>query len=284
MAKKSEKKKSKKRKPSKLVSGKIKKSGSDGQHITNQRWNRTDETSWIEGSKKVATQSSVTSPETQNRQTIVTPVKSQEVRKSLFLHTTILLVIAIFVSLIMATIAVLKPETMPALAAIGGVGSEDVTEQSIKPYLFLDTLFPVFYGAGFAGLAVAFQNRGNRPLIRFVLTAILIAVVADFTENALVLQNASSGTIGTEFKSVATMVKYAVLALSGVAISMVIQGSDSISTAARLVLRYGFPVAVAILVTGWQGEFARNLVGMSFPVILALLALLCWQNHLRQSR
>ena len=137
---------------------------------------------------------------------------------------------------------------------------------------FLDVLFPITFGAGFALLATGLQTRGNRPIVRMILTALLFAVLADFSENALVFKALTGGqTYPVQWPL--TVIKYAMLGISAVLLSSIMVVSGLLGTIAMLFLRFIFPISIAILVAGIGGRLGTDIVGASFPLGLLLLAI-----------
>ncbi len=185
---------------------------------------------------------------------------------------TILLTTAAAVCVLMILAVMLLPDGRLAAAAIGGFPSSLPQARTMQWFMLLDTLFPLFYGSGFAALAAGMQIRGNRPVIRLALTAILIGVVADFAENSSIFSAMQSTGDVPGHVQLLTVIKYASLAFAGVLISAVMPAAGVIGILARTATRYVFPVGIAIMVSMIGGEIARGLVGLGFPVGLILLA------------
>ncbi len=156
--------------------------------------------------------------------------------------------------------------------AMGGLIDAQVPLLPAQVIFLLDTLFPVFFGGGFALLATGLQTRGNRPLVRLVLTAILIAVISDFIENSMVFRT-MSGQEPPAIRWSFTVVKYAGLAFAGVMISGILPKIGKLGYLSHFLVRYLFPISVAFLVSGFGGESIRDLVGISFPLALLILGL-----------
>lgn len=175
--------------------------------------------------------------------------------------------IAILFGLIMAFL----PGGNDAVPAMGGVLQATAPLQTAQIVFALDILFPITFGAGFALLACAFQRRGNRPVVRMILTALLFVVLADFSENALVYKALIGGeTYAAQWPL--TVVKYAMLGLSAVLLSSIIIVKGVLGMLAMLFLRIVFPISVALLVAGIGGRMGGDIVGATFPVGLLLLA------------
>ncbi len=190
-----------------------------------------------------------------------------------FLSTaSVLLAIATGIAILFGLAMFYLPGGVDAVYAIGGIVSGEVPVQTAKIVFLLDTLFPITFGAGFALLATAFQMRGNRPLVRIILSAILIAVIADFSENALVFKL----LMGQETSALVwplTVIKYATLGFASVLLSAVIYHIGFLGKLCLLFLRFVFPVSIAVLVSGIAGKIGSDIIGATFPVGLLLLAI-----------
>jgi len=182
------------------------------------------------------------------------------------------LAIATGIAILLGAVMVFLPGGYDAVPAMGGVLNATVPIQTAQVSFLLDILFPITFGAGFALLANAFQTRGNRPVVRMILTALLFAVLADFSENALVFK-ALTGAETHAVQWPLTVIKYATLGLAAVLLSSVMLKRGLLGDICLIFLRYVFPVSVAILVAGIGGRIGSDLVGASFPVGLLLLAI-----------
>ena len=205
-------------------------------------------------------------------ETVRPPIMIRSGRNPFLLHAAILLVIATFVSIVFAGAALNLEEGKTAVQAIGGLRDAQVPLFSAKVVLFLDTLFPMFYGGGLAVFAASFQSRSNRSLIRLILTALLITVSADFLENALAF-NTMKGDEPYLLRWPLTVVKYGSLAVSAVVLSAIMPVVGALGKLVHFLVRYLFPLAIALLVSGLGGEVVAELVGLSFPISLLLLAI-----------
>lgn len=191
---------------------------------------------------------------------------------NLLSNASILLAIATGIAILFAFVMVLLPGGRDAVPAMGGVLEANTPLKTAQIVFFLDILFPITFGAGFALLATAFQTRGNRPIVRMVLTGILFAVLADFSENALVFKALTGGdTYAVQWPL--TVIKYAMLALSAVLLSSIMVVSGILGTMAILFLRFFFPISIAVLVAGIGGRMGGDIVGATFPLGLMLLAI-----------
>ncbi|MEM9277871.1 MAG: hypothetical protein AAGA76_04810 [Pseudomonadota bacterium] len=155
--------------------------------------------------------------------------------------------------------------------AMGGILDVQIPKQSAQIILLLDILFPVSFGAGFAVLATSLQSRGNRPLIRLIMTTIMVVVTADFFENALVY-NTMTGDEPYLLRWPLTVIKYAGLAFAGLMLSAILPVHGIIGQLVHVITRYIFPLGIAVLVSGLGGLQIADIVGVSFPVSLLLLS------------
>ena len=182
-----------------------------------------------------------------------------------------LLSVAAAVGILMILFALVAPQGMEAIRVIGGVSAEPVAPATAKWAILLDIAFPLFYGSGLALMVGAYQTRGNRPLVRVILTALMLAVLADFAENAVAYSVMSGSEVPTLF-GVLTFAKYGLLAWSGILLSVLIPGEASFGKFVVFLLRYLFPISIAVIVSGVGGDFARHLIGALFPVTLIVLS------------
>lgn len=192
-------------------------------------------------------------------------------RQELFGIAATILSIAAGIGVLIGVSTIFLPEGKEAVTAIAGLGISDVSSRSVQIAFLLDTLFPLFYGAGIILLVSAFQRRGNRPLVRLILTGLLFAVIADFAENGLVLSSVSGGEQSMLLWPL-TVIKYGLIALVGILISSLLDRSEAFSSFISLLLRYLFPIAIGVLVSRLAGENIETLIGASFPILLFLLA------------
>lgn len=184
---------------------------------------------------------------------------------------SILLSIATGIAILFALIMAFLPGGNDAVPAMGGVLQATAPLQTAQIVFALDILFPITFGAGFALLATAFQKRGNRPVVRMILTALLFVVLADFSENALVFKTLTGGET-YEVQWPLTVVKYALLGLSAILLSSIIIVNGALGMLAMIFLRFVFPISVALLVAGIGGRMGGDIVGATFPIGLLLLA------------
>lgn len=191
---------------------------------------------------------------------------------NLLFNASILLAIATGIAMLFAVAMVILPGGQDAVPAMGGVLKATAPLETVQIVFFLDILFPITFGAGFALLATAFQTRGNRPIVRMILTALLFVVLADFSENALVFKALIGGeTFAIQWPL--TVIKYAMLGISAVLLSTIMVIKGTISTIAMLFLRFFFPVSIAALVAGIGGRVGSDVIGAIFPIGLLLLAI-----------
>lgn len=185
---------------------------------------------------------------------------------------SILLAIAAGIAILLGLAMVFLPGGKDAVPAMGGVLQASAPLETAQIVFMLDILFPITFGAGFALLANAFQCRGNRPIVRMILTALLLVVLADFSENALVFKTLTGGEVYVAQWPL-TVIKYAMLALSAVLLSTIININVFVGMTSMIFLRYGFPILIALLVSGIGGRVAGDVVGASFPLGLILLSI-----------
>lgn len=187
-------------------------------------------------------------------------------------NASVFLAIATGIAILFAIVMATLPGGVDAVPAMGGVLQATAPLKTAQIVFFLDILFPITFGAGFALLATAFQTRGNRPIVRMILTALLFVVLADFSENALVFKALTGGkTYSAQWPL--TVIKYAMLGISAVLLSAIMVVSGVLGTIAMLFLRFVFPLSIAFLVAGIGGRLGSDVVGASFPIGLLLLAL-----------
>lgn len=260
------------------------------------RFQRTDADSWGDGTKRVSPEDKAThivppkktaqrdagitkqdlSPNStaaeQGKRSSADGTQTSSVTNMLAAQASILLSIAAGIGILLGFAALGLPGGREAVPTIGGVLYSVAPIETARIVLALDTLFPVFYGAGLAVLATSFKTRGNRPLVRLILTTLLVVVVADFSENALAF-GVMAGEPISPFMFPLTVIKYASIAFASVMLSSVAPRDGGFGWVVHILLRYIFPVLIALLIAGVGGNVVREIVGASFPVSLLLLAL-----------
>lgn len=190
---------------------------------------------------------------------------------SILMNASFLLAIATGIAILFAVVMVLLPGGQDAVPAMGGVLQATAPFKTAQIVFFLDILFPITFGAGFALFTTAFQTRGNRPVVRLILTALLFVVLADFSENALVFKALTGGeTYAVQWPL--TVIKYAMLGVSAVLLSSIMFVKGTIGLVAMLFLRFVFPISIAALLAGIGGRMGSDIVGATFPLGLLLLA------------
>jgi len=120
----------------------------------------------------------------------------------------------------------------------------------------------------------AIQSRSTqlKPSTKLLSQTSSFAVLADFSENALVFKALTGGdTYAVQWPL--TVIKYAMLALSAVLLSSIMVVSGMLGTMAMLFLRFFFPISIAVLVAGIGGRMGGDIVGATFPLGLMLLAI-----------
>lgn len=234
----------------------------------------TDATSWRKMRKDaaavpaaLASSQALSDSKSENK---VQPIP--KVNSDLLSNASVLLAIATGIAILFAIVMAMLPGGLDAVPAMGGVLQTTSPLKTAQIVFFLDILFPITFGAGFALLATAFQTRGNRPIVRMILTALLFVVLADFSENALVFKALTGGeTYPVQWPL--TVIKYAMLGISAVLLSTIMVVSGIMGMVAMLFLRFVFPISIAALVAGMGGRLGSDVVGASFPIGLLLLAL-----------
>jgi hypothetical protein len=194
------------------------------------------------------------------------------VKKRLLGVSSILFSIAVGLTILMGLVIAYLPDGREAIMAMGGMLQATAEERTARIVFLLDILFPISFAAGAALLATAFQVRGNRPLVRLFLFALLIAILADFSENSLVYQMLLGSESITSQWSI-TVIKYCMLGFSGVLLSVIIRPGGFLGNLCILILRYVFPLAIAVLLSGLGGVKVAEIIGAGFPVLLLLLAI-----------
>ncbi len=167
--------------------------------------------------------------------------------------------------------------SVQALSAIGGAFIGTAPNDTARIALFIDFLFPVFYGSGLIFFAVGLQPASDasasdaRTICSLVCSVLIVAVGADFVENSLAMTALAGGGGMSEQPCFATLVKYGLIAMSGPLISVLIAARDSFSRFMIVVLRYLVPVTLAIPASHAFPKLAQ-LAPVAFVVFLALLA------------
>jgi len=197
-------------------------------------------------------------------------------RKSLTEASQILLVAAL-VALAMGACMVLLEDGRAAVSAMGGVVEAQVPIFTAQIVLLLDILFPLAFGSGLMLFAHAFRSEENKSVIHMILLAMLVAVIADFTENSLAFK-AMTGQGETFIKWPMTVIKYATIAFGGILLSALLPQETQFDKIVKLILRYIVPFNMALLICGVAGEFGRLYVGGSFPAILLTLSIYARQR------
>lgn len=194
------------------------------------------------------------------------------INKSMAGHAAFLLGIATCIALALGFAMFGLEGGRVGVPAMGGVGDVQIPLHSAQVILFLDIIFPIAFGSGFALLTTSMQSRGNRPLVRLILTAVLVAVVSDFLENALVY----STMIGEEpylLRWPLTVVKYSGLAFAAVMLSAVMPIVGLAGNLVHLLIRFVFPLAIAVIISGLGGQAMADAAGATFPVTLFMMAI-----------
>lgn len=192
-------------------------------------------------------------------------------------HASVTLSLAAGFGFLMLLAALFLPDGISAVRATGGFPEGAVSQQSAQIVLTLDTLFPTFLFAGLALLVTGFQSRGNRPLVRLILTALLVVMISDLAENALVFIAVTGGEANA-FQPTLTAVKYAVLAFAGIMLTALLPIKDSLGQFVHVLLRYAYPLGAAFLLSGLGGPVVRDVIAVLLPIAVLVLAIYSQQR------
>ena len=185
---------------------------------------------------------------------------------------SIVLTVAAGLSILMALLAANLPSGKEAVLAFAGfgLGSEAVPARTIQWLRGLDMLFPAFCAGGLALFFSGFQKRGNRPIVRLVLLALLFAFIADMAENSAVMNLAGARNTGGMFLS--TYAKYGLIVFAFVVGSAVVDTTSPLGKVVMLVLRFVLPIVFVVLVSGLAGTPMLALAALIFVLSLFLFA------------
>lgn len=197
---------------------------------------------------------------------------SVQVKKRLLGVSSVMFAVATGLSILMGLVIFYLPDGKDAIMAMSGMLQATADERTARIVFLLDILFPISFGAGAALMAAAYQIRGNRPLVRLFLIALLVAILADFSENSYVYQMLLGSEPATAQWSL-TVIKYCLLGFAGVLLSVIIKPVGFLGNLCILILRFVFPVSIAVLLSGLGGVHTTEIIGAGFPVLLLLLAL-----------
>jgi hypothetical protein len=186
---------------------------------------------------------------------------------------SVALLCAAGVSVAMVAAALLVDGGQDAIRAIGGAAPQAaISPGAIRVALFLDTLLPLAYGAGFVLLAASLI--AVQPVI--ATSAALLAIAGtgfDFAENAIVFTTVLGGE-PLSFLAF-SLLKYGLLALAIMLIGAAFSARSAFETLVLALMRFGTPASVALHMSGLGGEAAEAGFGLALLVNFALLAFFC---------
>ena len=163
-----------------------------------------------------------------------------------------LLLMALLALVAMVVLAVARPEGAQVLQAFGGLEIEGGGGSAVRIAYALDTLFPIFYGSGLAVFLSALSQRSNRPLVRILILAVLIAAASDLIENRYIYLYFRDGQALPDFVYGLTALKYGLLVLASAGLSALLP-----EPAGRMLiwtLRFILPVAMALALAQFGGK------------------------------
>ncbi|MEM8649236.1 MAG: hypothetical protein AAGF54_01775 [Pseudomonadota bacterium] len=198
--------------------------------------------------------------------------EAEKLNTHLLSSASYLLAVAAGLAFLFGATMFMAPGGREAVAVMGGVLEATAPETTNRWVFMLDTLFPIFFGAGLACFVAAFTTKENRPLARFALTVLVAAVLADFSENALAFQLLNGDEV-FPVQFIFTSIKYAGLGLAGAITATLIDTDGNLGKVVWAALFIVFPILAALLVSGIAGAPGREIAGSFFPFILLLLAI-----------
>jgi hypothetical protein len=137
--------------------------------------------------------------------------------------------------------------------------------------LVLGTLFPLFLAAGLAMLAVSIQARGNRPIVRIILTTLMLYLFIDFAENALLYALSDQSGYGGVLRVLA-VIKWAGPAFAAILLSSILPKNGGLGMLAHLILRYLFPISVALIIASMDSNASQIITGLGVIISLVVLS------------
>ncbi len=198
--------------------------------------------------------------------------EAEKLNTHLLSSASYLLAVAAGLAFLFGATMFMAPGGREAVAVMGGVLEATAPETTNRWVFMLDTLFPIFFGAGLACFISAFITNDNRPLARVALTVLVAAVLADFSENALAFQLLNGDEV-FPVQFIFTCIKYAGLGLAGAITATLVDTDGNLGKAVWAALFIVFPILAALLVSGIAGAPGREIAGSFFPFILLLLAI-----------
>jgi len=237
----------------------------------------TQETSIVTGSNSLRAQGIRPEPDRKKQNPAIS------VKRKLASHASTLLALAAGVAILFSLADFALEGNFRELRAVGGnlpANLNELDPERLKIFLGLDTLFPMLLAGGLALLVVGVQVRGNRPIVRLVLTALLVGLMADFVENSLVF-NALKTLENSPFQLLATTIKFGALAFAGLLAAALLPIIGLPGRVVHILLGYVYPVMAAwsiyTVMTARPFEPSDNLIvrfGIyaMLPAILLILA------------
>jgi len=205
-----------------------------------------------------------------------------EVNRELIGHASVFLFVAALVGIALGFAKFGLEGGHRGVPAIGGMLDAQIPVASANIIFALDTLFPMFLGSGFVLLATGLQSRGNRPMVRILLTVVAVAVLSDFVENSMVYKTLiGEGT--NSMRWMFTVLKFAGLGFAGILMSSILRPEERLGPVVLALTRYVFPVSVAVMLSGIGGETVRDFVSAGFAIILVVLAIYAHNLSQRQA-
>ncbi len=193
------------------------------------------------------------------------------ISSELLWHASCLFAFVAGTGLLMMFAAFYLPEGVKAVRAASGFPESGITVRTAQIIMALDTLFPIFLLSGTAVLATALQTRGNRPLVRMILTTLLFVMIFDMAENALVYAAISNGEVSSS-QFPLTVAKYGGLALASILFSVILPMIGKFGTAIHIFLRYLIPISTAILATGLGDQLMRDAITAGSVITIFAMA------------
>ncbi|MFK5977325.1 MAG: hypothetical protein QM488_00365 [Rhizobiaceae bacterium] len=206
-------------------------------------------------------------------------------RDHLYIVASQTLGIAFLLALGFALISVLFPDGRQAVLTIGGLYRPDVAPEALKVAFLVDSAFVFFYSTGLICLAASFSYDANRSLSHILMLAILVLAICDISENRLIVDGYASTDGRAPITSIITHVKYSLVAMIAIGISVLIPPCDRFNKFVAMLLRTLFPLLIAALVVYGSEETVLSktigaLVSLSFVFMLSSLSWILWQEHL----
>ncbi len=202
---------------------------------------------------------------------VVQPQNLPSVHRQLAAHATALHSIAVGLGVLIMFATGYLPGGYQAANAISGFSHGEIPIRTMQIFMLLDTVFPIFFLTGLGVLATALQTRIIRPIIRLILTALLVIMVSDLIENALAYSAIVNGT-KSDFQFPITAVKFGGLIVVGVLMSVILPRNGMLMKILNGLLRFGIPAGIALLLADLVDPGFRYAFGAGFVIVLVLLA------------